>query len=119
MTIAASHTRDAPPRGWGIPSVASGMQLAALAVTALALLPLGFVVWVSVATGWSSAAALVFRPRVGELMLNTLALAALTVPICAALAIALAWLFERTDLPGARLWSWLAVAPLAVPAFVH
>ena len=35
------------------------------------------------------------------------------------LAVALAWLTERTDLPGARLWAWLAVAPLAVPAFVH
>ena len=35
------------------------------------------------------------------------------------LAVALAWLTERSDLPGARLWAWLAVAPLAVPAFVH
>ena len=26
----------------------------------------------------------------------------------------LAWLTERTDLPGARLWAWLAVAPLAI-----
>ena len=35
------------------------------------------------------------------------------------LAVALAWLTERTDLPGARLWAWLMVAPLAVPAFVQ
>lgn len=40
-------------------------------------------------------------------------------PITIALSVALAWLTERTDLPGARLWSMLAVAPLAVPAFVH
>ncbi|MFX8747309.1 iron ABC transporter permease, partial [Acinetobacter baumannii] len=39
--------------------------------------------------------------------------------IAIALAVALAWLTERSDLPGARLWAWLAVAPLAVPAFVH
>jgi len=41
------------------------------------------------------------------------------VPLSMTLATALAWLTERTDLPGARLWSWLAVAPLAVPAFVQ
>ena len=34
-------------------------------------------------------------------------------------AVTLAWLTERTDLPLARLWSWLAVVPLAIPAFVH
>ena len=33
--------------------------------------------------------------------------------------VTLAWLTERTDLPLARLWSWLAVVPLAIPAFVH
>ena len=35
------------------------------------------------------------------------------------IAVAFAWLIERSNLPGARLWSWLSVAPLAVPAFVH
>jgi amino acid transporter len=41
------------------------------------------------------------------------------VPAALLLAVSLAWLTERSDLPGARIWSWLAVAPLAVPAFVH
>ena len=40
-------------------------------------------------------------------------------PLCALLAVALAWLVERSSLPAPRLWAWLAVAPLAVPAFVH
>ena len=30
-----------------------------------------------------------------------------------------AWLVERTDLPGRRVWHVLLVAPLAVPAFVN
>ncbi|RUV78662.1 iron ABC transporter permease, partial [Mesorhizobium sp. M5C.F.Ca.IN.020.14.1.1] len=63
--------------------------------------------------------ALVFRPRVGELLVNTLLLVMLAVPICIVLSVALAWLTERSDLPGARLWAWLSVAPLAIPAFVH
>ena len=65
------------------------------------------------------AAPLVFRPRVGELLINTALLELCTLPASAALALALAWLTERSDLPGARAWSWLCAAPLAVPAFVH
>jgi iron(III) transport system permease protein len=91
----------------------------ALLVSAIALVPIGFIAWIAIQTGWSSVTQLVFRPRVGELLGNTLLLVALTVPLCAVLGVALAWLTERSDLPGARFWSWLAVAPLAVPAFVH
>ncbi len=92
---------------------------AALAISLLALLPVGFIVWAAVQTGWATASALIFRPRVGELLANTGLLLALTLPLCGVLSLALAWLTERSDLPGARIWSWLAVAPLAVPAFVH
>jgi iron(III) transport system permease protein len=91
----------------------------AFVISLLTLLPLGFVVWVTIQTGWDTASALIFRPRVGDLLLNTMLLVVMTVPLCAALAVALAWLTERSNLPGARLWSWLAVAPLAVPAFVQ
>ncbi len=91
----------------------------ALLVSFLALLPLGFILWVAVQIGWDAAAALIFRPRVGELLVNTLLLEACTIPLSIVLAVSLAWLTERSDLPGARFWAWLAVAPLAVPAFVH
>ena len=97
----------------------AGLTAVAALVSALALLPLGFVLWAGVQTGWQTAFAMVFRPRVGELLVNTLALEACTLPLTIALALALAWLTERSDLPGVRLWAWLAVAPLAVPAFVH
>ena len=97
----------------------SWMTLAAVAVSLFALLPLGFVVFVAVQSGWETVSALVFRPRVGELLENTVLLLAFAVPVCIALAVALAWLTERSDLPGARWWAWLSVAPLAVPAFVH
>ncbi len=95
------------------------MALAALLVSLIALLPLAFVLLVAIQTGWATIYTLVFRPRVGELLANTVLLIVITVPLCAALAVALAWLTERSDLPGARIWAWLAVAPLAVPAFVH
>lgn len=88
-------------------------------VVLLALAPLGFVAWATARLGWAPAVLLIVRPRVGELLANTLLLLLLAVPIAAVLATALAWLTERAALPGARLWSALAVAPLAVPAFVQ
>jgi len=95
------------------------LAVAALAVSVLALLPLGFVLWVALQSGWQTVLELVFRPRVGELLINTVWLVGVTVPLATMLALALAWLTERSDLPGARTWAWLAAAPLAVPAFVH
>ena len=95
------------------------LSAVAIAVSLLALLPLFFISWVAIQTGWTTASALIFRARVGELLTNTAVLVVLTVPLCAALAVALSWLTERSDLPGARTWAWLAVTPLAVPAFVH
>jgi iron(III) transport system permease protein len=91
----------------------------AIGVSLLSLLPIAFVVGVSWATGWATIEALVFRPRVAELLINTVLLVLITLPLCIVLGTALAWLTERTNLPGRRLWSLLAVAPLAVPAFVH
>jgi iron(III) transport system permease protein len=91
----------------------------ALGVTILALVPLGFILWVGFQTGWATASALIFRPRVGELLVNTSWLVVIVVPLCTLLALAMAWLTERSNLPGARWWSGLAAAPLAVPAFVH
>ncbi len=98
-----------------------GVWVTALSVlvSLLALLPIAFVIGVSWQTGWAAIETLVFRPRVGELLINTVLLVLITLPLCIALGISLAWLTERTNLPGRRWWSLLATAPLAVPAFVH
>jgi iron(III) transport system permease protein len=95
------------------------VSVAAIVISLFMLLPLGYVVWATIDTGWSDSIALIFRPRVAELTLNTVLLVVCTVPICIVLSLALAWLTERTDLPLARIWSWTAIAPLAIPAFVH
>ena len=88
-------------------------------VALCALLPLGFIAWIAFETGWRTALALIWRPRVGELLIDTLLLELCTLPPAILLAVALAWLTKRSDMPGAKFFSWLAVAPLAVPAFVQ
>jgi len=97
----------------------ASVALLASIVAIFSLVPLGFIAWVTFDVGWETVKTLVFRPRVGELLVNTVLLESITIPLSIVLAVTLAWLTERTDIPLARLWAWLAIAPLAVPAFVH
>jgi iron(III) transport system permease protein len=88
-------------------------------LVAATCIPLGYVVWGAVSVGWERAYDLVVRPRVGDLLLNTAALVLITVPLCVVIGVGVAWLVERTDLPGRTLWRPIFVAPLAIPAFVN
>ena len=85
----------------------------------LALVPLAYVASYVAIIGPVDLWQLVARPRIAELLRNTVTLAAACMAATAALGVALALLVERTDLPGRRLWHGLLVAPLAVPAFVN
>ncbi|MFG2073030.1 ABC transporter permease [Nonomuraea maritima] len=87
-------------------------------VALVAAIPLVFVAGYAVSVGWDQAWQLIVRPRVGELLRNTVELTAACMAACAVLGTAAAWLVERTDLPGRRVWHVLLTAPLAVPAFV-
>ena len=85
----------------------------------LALVPLGYVASSTVIIGPTDLWQLLVRPRIGELLRNTVTITAACMAATAILGVALAVLVERTDLPGRRLWHALLVAPLAVPAFVN
>ncbi len=113
--------RDRVPTVQARRALRPGVCISAIAclVILVALTPIGFVAWAAVQSGGDTILALVFRGRVGELLVNTALLELFTLPLSVVLAVSLAWLTERSDLPGARLWAWLAAAPLAVPAFVH
>jgi iron(III) transport system permease protein len=115
--MAIPHSQVAP--GWRnrrltIPWVGC----AALLVAFIALVPLGFVVSITLES-CADIAALVWRPRVAELLINTALLVMVATPLCVLLGVGLAVLTETTDLPGHRVWSMIAAAPLAIPAFVH
>ncbi|BBY43260.1 ABC transporter permease [Mycolicibacterium celeriflavum] len=88
-------------------------------LVAATFIPLGYVAWAAVSVGWTRAYELIVRPHVGELLVNTIALVCITVPLCVVIGVGVAWLVERTDVPGRALWRPLFVAPLAIPAFVN
>ncbi len=87
-------------------------------IVLIALLPAGFVVVRTFATGWQQADALLLRPRVADLLGNTVRLTVTATGLAAVLGMTLAWCTERTNLPGRHTWAVLAVLPITVPAFV-
>lgn len=52
------------------------------------------------------------------LLLHTGLVTIMAAPLCLVFGVACAWLIERTELPGRRIWTLLVVAPLTVPLFV-
>jgi len=117
-------TTSIAPRGHRRRFASSGSRPSALllalvcVIAAAVLIPVGFVVSVVLQVGWPTLAPLIFRPKVGELLVNSVLLVIVGVPLCVAIGVGGAWLVERTRLPGRRVWAVLLAAPLAVPAFV-
>ena len=94
------------------------LWLLALPIGAVLLLPLAFVGVQASSAGWTKAIHLLRLPHVDELLRNTIELVVLVPPLCAIVGAGVAWLLERTDLPGRRAWAVLVVIPLAIPDFV-
>ena len=106
-----------------VPAVRGRPPVLVTAVAALvaagALVPVGYVLWYAAQLGVDDTWALLARPRVGELLRNTVMLLVGVMAVSTVLGATTAWLVESTDLPGKLAWHGVLVAPLAVPAFVN
>ncbi len=103
-------------RGRGRPPAA--LLLLSGAIALLALAPVGFLLDQTLSVGWTEVERLLFRPYVGHLLTNTALLVVVGTAACTVLGVGVAWLVERTDLPGRRAWAVAAALPITVPAFV-
>jgi len=117
MSLSASAAEAIGGRG-GFARPPAALVAAALAGAALVLLPILVIVVQATEIDARAAAALLFRPLVGTLLLNTISLVVAASCTTALIGAGTAWLIERTDLPGRRVWSVLMAAPLAVPPFI-
>ena len=61
---------------------------------------------------------LLFRQRVGTILVRTILLVATVAVASITLAVPLAWLTTRTDLPFRRAWVVLSALPLVIPSYV-
>jgi iron(III) transport system permease protein len=93
------------------------LLLPALVVAAGMLLPLAYLLVRGAGAG-ERALEILTEPQTLQVLANTALLAALVTTASAAIALPLAWLTTRTDLPGRRVWAVLAALPLVVPTYV-
>ncbi|MBM7855652.1 iron(III) transport system permease protein [Desulfohalotomaculum tongense] len=56
--------------------------------------------------------------RVPELLWSTLTMTLTVTLMAGIIGVVLAWLVNRTDLPGRRFWSWVLALPLVIPPYV-
>lgn len=92
--------------------------MASVIIAAFLLLPLGYLIVQATQEGWSKLDPVLFRHLTAVLLWNTVRLTAIVTLACGVIGTAVAWLIERTDLPGRRVFAVLAVLPIAVPRFV-
>ncbi|MBC1224519.1 iron ABC transporter permease [Nostoc sp. UCD120] len=88
--------------------------LIAVAIT----LPLTYLVIRMAGVGGEELLALVLRPRTLIVLFNSVGLAVATTILTTAIALPLAFLTLRTDLPWRRFWLLITTLPLAIPDYV-
>lgn len=94
-------------------------MLVALALVAGAAVALPAVYLAVVVTGDAAAAGeAIWQQRTLRLLLRSVLLAGAVAAAATALALPLAWLTARSDLPWRRVWGLLVVLPLVVPSYV-
>ena len=91
----------------------------AAGLTAVAIaLPLTYLVIRTAGVGLEQLFSLVLRPRTLAVLLNSVGIAVASTLFSAAIAVPLAFLTVRTDLPWRRFWLIATTLPLAVPDYV-
>ncbi|WP_320671731.1 ABC transporter permease [Patulibacter defluvii] len=91
------------------------LVVAALAVTAVVLLPLGYLL---VRGSNGDAWAIAGRASTWQAVGRTILLAAAVTTATTLIAVPLAFLVARTDLPGRRVWAFVLALPLVIPSYV-
>lgn len=86
-------------------------------IAAAMLLPLAYLVFRALGVG-TRAFELLFQPRTAVVVGNSIQLAIIVTLLSLFIALPLAWITVRTDIPGRRIWSILTVLPLVFPSYV-
>ncbi len=105
---APASSRTGGGRGW---------SLAALAIAALAGLPIAAILFAAT-TGGIEAIAHLARTVLGEYVANTGLLMLLAGGFAALVGTGCAWLVAAASFPGRRVLGWALVLPLSVPAYI-
>ena len=118
-TVESEVGSRALARGWHgrRPHTPALLWVPAALVGAAVLLPLVYLIIRTIGAG-EEALDLLLRGRTLQVLVRTILLALAVTGAAALLAVPLAWLTVRTDLPLRGLWSVLTVLPLVIPSYV-
>lgn len=105
-------------RGDNVRRVPPLLYLPPLLVGLAMVLPLSYLVIRALAADPAELAGMIWRERTWLLLRNTLQLTGGVLILTTIIAIPLAWLVVRSDLPARRFVTILAVMPLAIPGYV-
>ncbi len=104
-------------RGLSIGSAPPAVWIPATLVAGAMLLPLAYLIYRAAGAG-SEVWELLLRERSWQTLGRTVLLTATVTAASAAIAVPLAWLTARTDLPHRRTWTVITALPLVIPSYV-
>jgi iron(III) transport system permease protein len=121
-TTIASQRLDTPAKARSrrrlLGGTPRGLLLVCVLVVAVVVLPVGVTIAQALEGGISDAVRAIDASSARALLLHSVLVAAVAAPLAGVLGVTGAWFIERTYLPGRRMWTLLAVAPLTIPLFV-
>ena len=95
-----------------------GLSLLSGAIAAAMVFPLTWILVRAVEVDTARAFSIVFRPRNAEITFNSIVLMTAVTLLSILIAVPLAVLTVRTDLPYRRFWTIVVALPLAVPSYI-
>ncbi|OLS35520.1 iron transporter [Alkalihalophilus pseudofirmus] len=95
-----------------------GVLFTFAALTGLLMaIPVFYVVWRSLFAGTDRWMRLL-DSRIPQLIWNTMSLTFMVTLFAVSIGVLLAWIVNRTSLPGRKMWQWLLALPLVIPPYV-
>jgi iron(III) transport system permease protein len=95
-----------------------GLTLLAGAVAAAVVAPLGWLVVTALGIEPGAAVETLTSPRTVQIAVNSVVMVTLVTVASVAIAVPLAYLTVRTDLPWSRLWTVAVSMPLVIPSYI-
>jgi iron(III) transport system permease protein len=95
-----------------------GLLLVCVLVVIVVALPVVVTIVQGLQGGVSAAVKAIDASSARTLLLHSFLVALVAAPLAGLIGVTGAWFIERTNLPGRRVWTLLAVAPLTIPLFV-
>ena len=118
MAVTLSDATDRAPRARSVAVDAPLIGLLGLLVGIGAALPLAYLAWRAWELGLTDSWEVLRSARTRRLLVDTVVLAVMVTAASNAIALPLAWLTTRTDLPARRFWVIVTALPLAIPTYV-